>query len=74
MYLLITRSLFVFLGLTLLVITVALLIDPPPWDSDNLQYIPLVFFATVFYPPMLTPAVTTVMIWRTIVKKLENNG
>ena len=70
---LITRTLLnlvlVYVILTVVTLVVSLLLDPPPWQSENPQYIPLVFFAVVFYPPMLTPTLTIIAIWRSIVKR-----
>jgi hypothetical protein len=63
------NTLIVYVVLTLLTVFVSLLIDPPPWKSDNLQYIPLVFFAVVFYPPLLTPIIALIAIWRSIIRK-----
>lgn len=61
----------IYILLTILTLPVSLLLDPPPWNSNNPQYIPLVFFAVVFYPPLLTPMVTLITIWRAILRKNE---
>ncbi len=70
---LITRTLInlilVYVILTVLTVAVSLLLDPPPWQSENPQYIPLVFFAVVFFPPTLTPTLAIIAIWRSIVKR-----
>ena len=67
----IVNTLLVYVALTIITILVSLLLDPPPWKSNNLQYIPLVFFAVVFYPPLLTPKVSLITIWRSILRKAE---
>ena len=70
---LITRTLInlvlVYVILTVVTLAASLLLDPPPWQSENPQYIPLVFFAVVFYPPTLTPPLAIIAIWRSIVKR-----
>ncbi len=73
LYALISRSVIVYLGLLLLTFILSLVVDPPPWNSENPQYIPLVFFTIVFYPPLLTPPIAIIVIWRSIMKKLENS-
>ena len=59
----------VYAVLTAVTLVLSLLLDPPPWQSENPQYIPLVFFAVVFYPPTLTPPLAIIAIWRSIVKR-----
>ena len=65
------NTFFVFIVLTVLTVLVSLLIDPPPWKSDNLQYIPIVFFTVVFFPPLLTPMFALIAIWRSISQKIR---
>lgn len=62
------NTLLVFIALTVLTVLISLLIDPPPWESDNPQYIPMVFFAVVFFPPLLTPIFALIAIWGSIVR------
>ena len=71
LYTLISKSIIVYLGLLLLTFLLALVIDAPPWNSESPQYIPLVFFAILFYPPLLAPPIAIIDIWRSIMKKLE---
>ena len=73
LYTFITRSVIVYLGLLFLTFILFLVVDPPPWNSENPQYIPVVFFAIVFYPPLLAPPITIIVIWRSIMKKLESS-
>ncbi len=72
---LLTRTLInlvlVYVILTVVTLVASLLLDPPPWQSENPQYIPLVFFAVVFFPPTLTPTLAIIAIWRSIVKQTE---
>jgi len=65
----IIHFLLVYLVLTVLVLFFSLLIDPPPWDSKSPQYIPLVFFAVIFYPPLLTPVIAIISIWKSACRK-----
>ncbi|MBT8358712.1 MAG: hypothetical protein KJO61_13200 [Deltaproteobacteria bacterium] len=66
---LLVNSLLVFIVLTVVTVLVSLFADPPPWKSDNPQYIPIVFFTVVFYPPLLTPMFVLIAMWRSIVLK-----
>jgi len=50
------------------IILVSLFIDPPPWKLDKPYYIPMIFFAVMFYPPVLTPMFALITIWRSILK------
>ena len=70
----IIHPLVIYILLTILTLFVSLLLDPPPWNSNNPQYIPLVFFAVVFYPPLLTPIVAFITIWRSILQKAEETS
>ncbi|NNK84541.1 MAG: hypothetical protein HKO91_03185, partial [Desulfobacterales bacterium] len=45
---LLVNTLLVFILLTVVTALVSLFIDPPPWKSDNPQYIPIIFFTIVF--------------------------
>lgn len=63
------KTLFVYIFLTAITIVFSILLDPPPWKTDNLQYIPLVFFAVIFYPVLLTPPVAIVAIWRALLQE-----
>jgi len=66
---LLVNTLLVFVVLTVITVLVSLFVDPPPWKSDNPQYIPIVFFAIVFYPPLLTPMFVLIAMWRSILLK-----
>lgn len=68
----IVNTVFVYIALTVVTVLVSLVIDRPPWKSDNLQYIPYVFFAIVFYPPLLTPVFAVMAVWRSIVRKTRD--
>ena len=62
-----------YVAITIAVALISLLLDPPPWKSDNLQYIPLVFFTVFFYPPVLTPALAVVSIWSSALQKARKS-
>jgi NADH:ubiquinone oxidoreductase subunit 6 (subunit J) len=66
---LLVNTLLVFVVLTVVTVLVSLFADPPPWKSDNPQYIPIVFFTIVFYPPLLTPTFVLIAMWRSILLK-----
>ena len=74
---LLTRSIINTLGMyvvvTIIVALITLLLDPPPWKSDNVQYIPLIFFAIVFYPPVLTPSLAVISVWRSTVRQAKES-
>jgi len=59
----------VYVVLTVVVAVGSMIIDPPWRESDNLQHIPLVFYATLFYPPVLAPIVTVLVFWRMALRK-----
>ena len=74
---LLTRSIINTLGMyiivTIIVALISLLLDPPPWKSDNVQYIPLIFFAIIFYPPVLTPSLAVISVWRSTLRKAKES-
>jgi len=55
----------VFVALLVFFIALGLVLDPPPWDSENPQYIPQVFFLATFGPAWLAPLATVIAagIW-----------
>lgn len=58
----------VYFILTIATVLVSLLLDPS-WESKDVQHIPYVFFAVIFYPPLLTPVFVIIAIWRSILQK-----
>ncbi|HHD64412.1 MAG TPA: hypothetical protein ENK96_08650 [Desulfobulbaceae bacterium] len=69
----IVNTFLVYIILTVVTVLVSLLIDPPPWKSDNPQYIPMVFFTVFFYPPLFTPLFALIAIWRSILVKARES-
>ncbi|MDP2810693.1 MAG: hypothetical protein Q8O34_11145 [Rhodocyclaceae bacterium] len=64
----------VYLGLLAGFIAVGLALEPPPWDSSNPQYIPIVFFIAAIGPFALLPAVTAVTVWRAARRMAARKG
>ncbi|MDH4038588.1 MAG: hypothetical protein OEX18_13435 [Candidatus Krumholzibacteria bacterium] len=42
---------------------ISIIIEPPPWKSDNVQYVPIIFFLATSGPLMLTPLGAVVTAW-----------
>ena len=42
---------------------ISLIIEPPPWKSDNVQHVPIFFFLATLGPMLLTPIVAVVAAW-----------
>jgi hypothetical protein len=47
----------------ILFVGVSLILEPPPWKSDDVQHVPIVFFLATIGPILLTPVVAVVAAW-----------
>jgi hypothetical protein len=61
------------LALVVALIAVSLAIEPPPWESDNLQYVPLVFWVAPLGTMALTPIISLVVAWWWIIQHSDAN-
>lgn len=58
------------LALLILVSAVCIVLEPPPWKSDNPQYFPAVFWYAPLWTIVLTPVATIVAAWWWVVRRL----
>lgn len=51
------------IALLIVLVAVGMALEPPPWKSDNPQYIPAVFWVAPLGTIVLTPVATVVAAW-----------
>jgi hypothetical protein len=42
---------------------ISLILEPPPWKSDNPQHVPIIFFLGTLGPMLLTPLGAVILAW-----------
>jgi len=57
------------IALLIVLSAVGLALEPPPWKSDNPQYIPVVFWVVPLGTIVLTPVATLVAAWWWVVRR-----
>lgn len=53
----------VFITVLAIFIALGIFVEPPPWPSDNPQYIPIVFYLAGIGPYLITPAASIIAGW-----------
>lgn len=48
---------------------ISLVLEPPPWKSDNPQHVPVIFFLATLGPLLLTPTAAVIAAWWWIRRK-----
>jgi hypothetical protein len=57
------------IALLIIVSAVCMVLEPPPWKSDNPQYFPAVFWYAPLWTIVLTPVATVVAAWWWVVQR-----